>query len=148
MAEIPASWDRDGDVYTSFNYEEAIDYLPESFRVGDDSTMFGLKVSGDSMSPRYADGAQVACSPRHWHDFGFCDGSVYAIRFIDETTTLKRVQLIDGGNKLQLLPDNPAYPQRTIPASDISVAALVRGVYSLDSLPDTPPTSRYCTVKP
>ena len=37
---------------------------------------------------------------------------------------------------MELRPDNPAYPRRVIRADEVATAALVRGVYRTEALPD------------
>lgn len=135
LTAIPASWDRDGDVHSSYGHEEANGYLPDDFRSDGDAAMFALMVEGDSMGDDCPSGSMVTCSPTHWRDHGFIDGEVYAIRLVDDGTTLKRVYLIDRGERLELAPDNRSHPRRVIAAGDVATAALVRGVYNIKPLP-------------
>lgn len=135
LTTIPASFGADGDVAEAYDFEEAIDYLPGSFRDAQDPRMFGLVVQGDSMASRYADGDYVACSPKHWLDHGFADGFCYAVRLKTGETTVKRVHLIDDGQRLELAPINPAHPTQRVDARDVDLAALVRGSYMKEPMP-------------
>lgn len=136
LATIPASFGGDGDVHDAYDFEEAVDYLPGTFRDASDPRMFGLIVTGDSMAPKYPEGSWVVCSPQHWQDHGFVDGHVYAVRLQDETT-IKRVHLIDGGRRLELVPTNESHNPRRIKADEVQVAALVRRRVIEEAMPET-----------
>lgn len=136
LAGIPASWGFDGEVDSSFDHEEATEVLPEHFRVDDDMSLFGLVVTGDSMKPTYPEGAKVICSARHWHDHGFIDGFAYVIRFVEGDTTLKRIRDVEVGEAIDLVPDNPVHDTRRVLHDQVGTAALVRGVYTVEALPN------------
>lgn len=87
-----------------------------------DPDAFAARVSGDSMSPRYAEGDIVIFSPAAaWKDGADC-----FVRFDDGQTTFKRVYAFrdDAGREmLRLDPRNPRYSPRTIAREQ------VEGVY-------------------
>lgn len=86
-----------------------------------DPDAFAARVSGDSMSPKYAEGDIVIFSPAAaWKDGADC-----FVRFDDGLTTFKRAYIHhdDGGNSLRLEPRNTRYPARTVPREQ------VEGVY-------------------
>lgn len=136
LAGIPASWGNDGAVDASFDHEEATEVLPEHFWVDGDMSLFGLVVAGDSMTPAYPEGARVICSAKHWQDHGFCEGFAYVIRFTDGDTTLKRVSNVDDGDAINLVADNPEHGSRQVRHGEVDTAALVRGKYTVEALPE------------
>lgn len=127
LAKIPAGWSNGYEVNGAYDYEEAIDYLPMLPGITDKRS-FALIVDGDSMSPRYAHGEIVVCSPRAWRDKGFEDGKRYAIRLTDGDTTIKRVHRIDDDH-IELVPENERFPTRRINDADVEIAAVIRGRY-------------------
>lgn len=102
------------------------DESSESFSV--DNAFFGggdirgIRVSGDSMSgDSIADGDIAMIKFQTNAD----KGDILALRIEDEIT-LKRVNLI--GDKAQLLPSNPDYPVREVPAQNLQIIGKLVGV--------------------
>jgi phage repressor protein C with HTH and peptisase S24 domain len=130
LSQIPASWGADFEVNGSYNYEEAVDYLPQLPGV-EDVRAFGLIITGDSMMPRYQDGEVVVCSPSDWHNKGFEDGRRYAIRFSEDVgggTTVKRVHRVDDDH-IDLIPENDRHPTKRVRDADVVLAAVIVGRY-------------------
>lgn len=99
----------------------------------DDPDAFAARVSGDSMSPKYAEGDIVIFSPAAaWRDGADC-----FVRFDDGQTTFKRVYSQtdeDGREFLRLDPRNPRYPQRTVPREQVE--GVYRAVFCYRSVGD------------
>lgn len=136
LANIPASFGMDGEVTNAYDFTEAVDYMPGDIRDASDPRMFGLIIHGDSMAPKYPAGSYVACSPKHWIDHGYADGFCYALLLDTGESTVKRVHLLDDGHRLELVPINPAHPPRRIQANTVKIAALVRGSYIVEPMPE------------
>ena len=87
---------------------------------------FLLRVSGDSMSPKYRSGDLVACRKIdeltfwQWH-------RVYAICTRNQGILIKRVEKDEGGDAVVCVSENPEYDPFRLPASEIVAAALVLG---------------------
>lgn len=135
LTTIPASFDADGEVQDAYDFEEAIDYLPGTFRDCEDPKMFGLVVEGDSMAPEYPDGSYVVCSPKHWEDHGYTAGEPYVLRFKNGDSTFKFIHILEDGVRLELVPMNPNYPTKRIKENEVAHASLVRGGYKKRRLP-------------
>ncbi|MBI5969710.1 MAG: helix-turn-helix domain-containing protein [Deltaproteobacteria bacterium] len=74
-----------------------------------------VKVRGDSMSPAVVDGAIVGIGTTD-ADKRLVSGCLYAVWLSYEGVTVKRVFVLPG--KVVLKPDNPAFPETSIPASN------------------------------
>lgn len=72
-----------------------------------------VKVRGDSMSPVIVDGAIVGIADK---DKRLVSGCLYAVWLSYEGVTVKRVFVFPG--KVVLKPDNPAFPETSIMASN------------------------------
>ena len=87
---------------------------------------FMLRVSGDSMAPKYNGGDLVACQkiPEvtfwQWH-------RIYAICTRNQGILLKRVEDSGSGDSLTCVSENPAYPPFTLRTDEIVSVALVLG---------------------
>lgn len=94
-------------------YDEWVD-------IPDDGHHFdaALRVTGDSMTPKYHKGDLVFV--RYQDDV--LDGQI-AVVCLDDGVTLKRVYHVPGG--LSLLSDNPKYPPQNYTADDVGNAHLV-----------------------
>lgn len=98
---------------------ESFSVTHEFFGGGD---IRGIRVSGDSMSgDSIADGDIAMIRFQKNAD----KGDILAVRIEDEIT-LKRVNLI--GNTAQLLPSNPDYPVREVPAQSLQIIGKLVGV--------------------
>lgn len=107
LGDIPAGADR-------YINEEILGYVdkvvPQSFRADD---YFALRADGHSMEPLIADGDIVILRYQP-----VCDnGSICAVRIGGESSTLKRVKIVDGG--LYLVPENPAFPVRFFGSGEV-----------------------------
>jgi repressor LexA len=98
-----------------------------------DPDAFAARVSGDSMSPKYAEGDIVIFSPAAaWKDGADC-----FVRFDDGQTTFKRVYSQtdeDGHEFLRLVPRNSRYPTRTVAREEIE--GVYRAVFCYRSVED------------
>lgn len=87
---------------------------------------FMLRVSGDSMAPKFNGGDLVACQkiPEvtfwQWH-------RIYAICTRNQGILLKRVEDSGSGDSLTCVSENPAYPPFTLRTDEIISVALVLG---------------------
>lgn len=86
---------------------EAIEYVIDYEEIPVEWTKtgeyFGLKIKGDSMSPRILDGDVVIVRKQ-----STCDSSDIAVILVDgEDATVKKVQISNGG--IMLIPLNPVY---------------------------------------
>lgn len=79
----------------------------------DDANAFALRISGDSMSPRFRDGDIVICSPASVPENG--DAVVAKVNG-DETTC--KIYYLDGKNVI-LSPVNPRYAAQVYPLEEI-----------------------------
>lgn len=77
-----------------------------------------LRVTGDSMAPKYQIGDLVLV--RYQDDVD--DGQIAAV-CLDDTVTLKRIYHMPNG--LQLISDNPAYPPMVYTNMEVNNAHLV-----------------------
>lgn len=83
--------------------EDIIDYEEIPVEWTKTGEYFGLKIKGDSMSPRILDGDVVIVRKQ-----STCDSSDIAVILVDgEDATVKKVQISNGG--IMLIPLNPAY---------------------------------------
>lgn len=83
--------------------EDVIDYEEIPVEWTKTGEYFGLKIKGDSMSPRILDGDVVIVRKQ-----STCDSSDIAVILVDgEDATVKKIQISNGG--IMLIPLNPAY---------------------------------------
>lgn len=104
--------------FTDLSYppRNADEYIPAPGVTDRDA--FAARVSGDSMSPKYAEGDIVIFSP----EAAWKDGADCFVRFDDGQTTFKRVYAetgADGREMLRLQPRNDRYPPRVVPREQI-----------------------------
>lgn len=118
-----------GDVAAGFEHvaieewEGATVEFPRSALHGRPAEDFlALRVCGDSMYPFYLDGDVVLVlrTPALEHS-----GQVALVRYDGENATLKRVEYIDGGQQMRLIPLNPIYPPRTIAGADLEQCSIL-----------------------
>jgi phage repressor protein C with HTH and peptisase S24 domain len=96
-----------------------------------DPDAFAARVSGDSMSPKYAAGDVVVFSPAAT----VRDGDDCYVRLDDGQTTFKRVYFeagLAGERVVRLRPRNPKYDDRVLPGE--TVTGVYRAVYRYQML--------------
>ena len=98
---------------------EAVEYIVGYADIPTDwqGDYFGLKVRGDSMSPKYLDGDTIICRVQPTCD----SGQDCVVRVNGFDATLKKVVAKDGF--FELVPINPIY--ETIRSKDVSVIGVV-----------------------
>ncbi len=109
---------------------------PEGYLVlRDRPEHFALRVRGDSMADRIEHGDVVLLhrvEPRR-------SGEVCAVRVGDDESTLKYLDWNQRASKprqYRLRPHNPAYPTLTVPASELHVDGVMRGLLRGDVVQD------------
>jgi repressor LexA len=129
--KVSAGYPKD---FTDKDYPARIadDYVPMPEIVGVPATdSFAARVSGDSMSPRYADGEIIVFSAA----LDPADGDDCFVRLEDGQTTFKRVYFVttpDGLAVVELRPRNPKYITKRVAAERI--AGLYRAVSRVQTL--------------
>ena len=105
-----------------FALEEAEEVLPLPRALFRDSSLFALRVKGDSMIDAGIFDGDIAVLR-----FGpeFSDGDIAAV-VVDEEATLKRVFKTKHG--LRLHAENPTYPDRLVPSEQIKQSFRLAGV--------------------
>jgi len=73
-----------------------------------------IKIEGESMSPNIVNGATVGINTK---ERGLISGKLYAVWLNYEGVTLKRVFVYP--DRIILKPDNPTFPETTIPSQSI-----------------------------
>lgn len=92
---------------------------------------FLIRVSGDSMSPKYCGGDLIAC--RFIKDLRFFQwGRIYVIDTKSQGIIVKRVEKSPEVDSVVCVSENPRYDQFEIPTNDISHIALVVGAITLE----------------
>ncbi len=89
--------------------------------------MVVIRVEGDSMEPSILDGATVGVDTRDRH---LISGKLYAVWLNYEGATIKRVFVYP--DRIVLKPDNPTFPETTIPTKNIGedfIIGRVKWVY-------------------
>ena len=111
--------------YGSFQYTDL--QVENMYRIREFSNAsFLLRVSGDSMSPKYNSGDLVACMKVEevtfwqWH-------RIYAICTKNQGILLKRVEKGDEPGTLTCVSENPSYDAFTLDKNEIVSVALVLG---------------------
>ena len=89
-----------------------------------DFTMF---IKGDSMSPRFESGDEIAC--RHIDQSRFIQWGKVHVLDTTQGFVIKRVY--EDGNKIRCVSYNPDYSDFSIPKEDILSMSLVVGVVSI-----------------
>lgn len=89
---------------------------------------FSILVKGDSMEPDFRSGDEIACKLRRTNSSFIRWGEPYVIDSHDGVV-LKRI--FDNGDSIRCHSNNPAYPDFTIPKSEINRMALVVGMIRL-----------------
>jgi repressor LexA len=86
--------------------------------------LFALRVKGDSMqNAAILDGDRVVCVPRQYAE----NGEIVAALIRQEEATVKR--FFRRRDRIELRPENPAYPLQCYPFDDILIQGKVVGVY-------------------
>ena len=85
----------------------------------DDPRAFAATLVGDCMTPEYRDGDLAVFPP----DAEVTDGCAVFVELANGFITFKRIRL---GDKITLVPDNPAHKARTF--DDAEIARVVRCV--------------------
>lgn len=99
-----------GIVKAGYNYlaeENIIDYIDPHMTVADPENYFGLKVSGDSMSPLFDEGDYVIV---HKQDGEFSTNDICVVLINGEEGTVKKVIKTEEGIELHAF--NPYYPPK------------------------------------
>ena len=99
-----------GTVKAGYNYlaeENIIDYIDPHMNISDPENYFGLKVSGDSMSPLFDEGDYVIV---HKQDGEFSTNDICVVLINGEEGTVKKVIKTEEGIELHAF--NPYYPPK------------------------------------
>lgn len=97
-----------GTVKAGYDYlvnENIIDYIDPHMNISDPENYFGLKVSGDSMSPHFNEGDYVIV---HKQDGEFASNDICIVLINGDEGTVKKVVKTDDGIELHAF--NPYYP--------------------------------------
>ena len=97
-----------GTVKAGYDYlvnENIIDYIDPHMNIADPENYFGLKVSGDSMSPLFDEGDYVIV---HKQDGEFVSNDICIVLINGDEGTVKKVVKTDDGIELHAF--NPYYP--------------------------------------
>ncbi|VAW38449.1 hypothetical protein MNBD_DELTA02-370 [hydrothermal vent metagenome] len=78
------------------------------------SGIVAIKIEGESMSPNIVDGATIGINTK---ECGLISGKLYAVWLNYEGVTIKRVFVYP--DRIILKPDNPTFPETTIPSQSI-----------------------------
>lgn len=91
---------------------------------------FVLQVIGNSMLPIYHNGDKVLIRKTDSVD----SGTIAAVGFDTENATLKKVEYINGKNRMKLIPLNPDFPIKEIKGPDLDLCHVYgEVVYKLDN---------------
>ncbi len=103
-------------------------YYIKEFRNAD----FLMKVSGDSMSPKYKPGDLIACRNVRYFNF-YQWGKVYALLTCHQGIIIGRVfEHLQNTTFIIVKPENASYPQWEIPIDEIVKVAVIVGSISTD----------------
>lgn len=103
-------------------------YLIKEFRNAD----FMMRVTGDSMYPRYKPGDLIACRNIRYTNF-YQWGKVYALLTCHQGIIIGRVyEHRQHTTFIRVKSDNPSYPEWEIPIDEVARAAIIIGSISLD----------------
>ena len=86
-----------------------------------------LRVSGDSMYPKFLDGDFVLIHKKSSVD----SGSVACILYDGNDATIKTVKYVRGEDWLELIPTNPEYPTKRIEGADLESCRVIGQVVKL-----------------
>lgn len=102
-------------VYTDGEYPAgfAEEFVPSPADL-DDVQAFALRITGDSMAPRFRDGDIVICSPERVPE----NGDAVVAKVNGDETTCKIFYL--HGRNVTLSPVNPNYPAQVYPLEEVS----------------------------
>lgn len=104
------------------------EYIPMSeFRGLPAEDFFVLRIKGDSMYPMLIDGDKVLVQRMSSVD----SGSIAVVLYNGDEATVKRVQYVQGGDYLTLIPINTAYPPKTIRGADLEECRVLGKVVKL-----------------
>lgn len=92
---------------------------------------FLIRVTGDSMAPKYCGGDLVACRVVNEGKF-FQWGHIYVIDTLSQGVMIKRVQPSKDDSSIICQSENPRYDEFKVPTSDILHIALVVGAITLE----------------
>lgn len=92
---------------------------------------FLIRVTGDSMTPKYSGGDLVACK-KVTETYFLQWGRVYVIFTKSQGVMIKRVQPAPDDGWITCVSDNPKYAPFNVPKEDIVSIALVNGAITLD----------------
>lgn len=95
------------------------------------SSDFLIRVTGDSMTPKYNGGDIVACK-KVTETYFLQWGRVYVIYTQSQGIMIKRVQPSDRQECIKCVSDNPKYAPFDVPKDDIVAIALVNGAITLE----------------
>lgn len=103
-------------------------YFIKEFRNAD----FMMRVTGDSMYPRYKPGDLIACRNIRYTNF-YQWGKVYALLTCHQGIIIGRVyEHHQYKIFIRVKSDNPSYPEWEIPIDEVARAAIIIGSISLD----------------
>lgn len=103
-------------------------YYIKEFRNAD----FMMRVTGDSMYPRYKPGDLIACRNIRYTNF-YQWGKVYALLTCHQGIIIGRVyEHHQYKIFIRVKSDNPSYPEWEIPIDEVARAAIIIGSISLD----------------
>ena len=103
-------------------------YYIKDFRNAD----FMMRVTGDSMYPRYKPGDLIACRNIRYTNF-YQWGKVYALLTCHQGIIIGRVyEHHQYKIFIKVKSDNPSYPEWEIPIDEVARAAIIIGSISLD----------------
>ena len=114
--------------YSDLNAEDY--YVVREFRNCD----FLLRVTGDSMCPKFSGGDIIACKRIDVSSdmLFFQWGRIYAIRTKSQGVMIKRIQPSEKEDCIKCCSDNEKYAPFDVPKEDIVALALVNGSISLE----------------
>lgn len=92
---------------------------------------FLIRVSGDSMSPKYCGGDLVACRLVRESSF-FQWGRIYVLDTKSQGILIKRIQKSEIANRITCVSENTRYDEFDVDISDITHIALVIGAITLE----------------
>lgn len=92
---------------------------------------FLIRVTGDSMTPKYNGGDILACK-KVMETYFLQWGRVYVIYTQSQGIMIKRVQPSERDECIKCVSDNPKYAPFDVPKSDVVAVALVNGAITLD----------------
>ena len=119
--------------FANIGYEELTSqqiedyYYIKEFRNAD----FMLRLTGDTMYPRYKSGDLLACREIQMQTF-WQWGKVHAVLTCNQGLIIRRVMPGDNSKVILMKADNPSYPDCRILLEEILTSAIVIGSISMD----------------